>query len=153
MKVFVVAVILLFVGCSQGFVYEDELDVPNRTWNSTQAVRFQTEIQDTTSFYNIYIKLSNTEFYPNSNLWLFTKTIAPNGRAQLDTVELVLATDEGKWLGEESDELWTAYYPFKMRVAFPQSGKYTFELVQGMRRLQLEDVKSVGIAIERMENN
>ena len=140
-----------FAACQNSFVFEQEFEVPDKIWKSDQAVRFETEIQDTASIYNLYIKISNTEFYPNSNLWLFTKTIAPNQKAQIDTVELFLADQTGKWFGKESDGLWSGYYPFKTDVRFPQKGKYSFQLVQGMRTNALEDVQTVGIAIEKVK--
>ncbi len=142
---------VLLSACGNSFIFEQEFKVPDKVWKSDQAVRFEVEIEDTTAMYNLFIKISNTEFYPNSNLWLFTKTTAPNQQAQIDTVEIFLADPTGKWFGKEKDGLWTGYFPFKASIGFPQKGKYHFQLMQGMRREKLEDVHTVGLALEKIK--
>lgn len=146
----VIVAVVFFSSCGKDYLYEQKFDVPNNVWNADQKVKFEVNIADAKSVYNLYIRVDNTEFYPKSNLWLFTKSVAPDNSMQIDTVEIFLA-NTNQWLGQEKEEgVWTGLYPFKLGVGFPSSGKYHFELEQGMRLTKLEDIQAIGLVVEKV---
>jgi len=89
--------------------------------------------------------------YKLSNLFVFFTTRAPSGKMERDTVELTLADESGKWLGDGMGDIWDNRILFKNRFRFPEKGIYAFRLEQAMRYDILPQIMDVGIRIERAE--
>src|SRR5437868_15040740 len=94
------------------------------------VIRLDAEIKDTVSLNNIYLNIRNSGAYQFSNLYLFLTTRTPKDEESRDTVELTLADDRGRWLGNGSGDIWDNRILFKRKFRFPQSGTYHFELQQ-----------------------
>ena len=108
-------------------------------------------VTDTTALYNFYIDIRHTGKYRYSNLYLFMQTQFPNGTYTRDTLEITLATPEGKWLGKGWGGIKEDHVPVRSKFRFPAAGKYEFMIWQGMRTDTLRAVRSVGIDIEKVE--
>jgi len=91
----------------------------------------------------------NAAGYQFSNLFIFFTTEMPNGKSERDTVELTLADERGKWLGDGLGDIWDNRILFKKNFRFPEKGIYTFKLEQAMRFNPLPQVMDVGIRIEK----
>lgn len=114
-------------------------------------VKLDVEITDTVSLHNIYFNIRNAGGYQFSNLYLFLTTITPKGEEARDTVELTLADDRGKWLGDGSGDIWDNRILFKRKFRFPESGLYHFGLQQAMRVNPLPQIMDAGMRIEKVE--
>ncbi|MFM7726495.1 MAG: gliding motility lipoprotein GldH, partial [Flavobacteriales bacterium] len=99
--------------------------------------------------YNIDINLRNAGSYSFSNLFLFMNTYTPDGALARDTIELVLADDQGQWKGDGMGDIWDNRILFKKDQRFPMPGTYRFELEQAMRIDPLPGVMDAGIRIEK----
>ena len=115
----------------------------------TEVAKFGVNINDTISSHNIYINIRNTTDYPNSNIYIFAKTIAPTGVYQIDTVEFFVADEYGKWFGKGFGFLRDNQFLYKHNIRFPVKGLYQFELQQAMRTDQLVGVANVGLRVEK----
>jgi len=142
-----IIIVGLFQACSQNLFFESSLDIPNNTWESDKEAVFDFEITDSLQVYDLLITISNTNDYRHSNLWLFVHTKATNGQIASDTLEYVLADEKGKWTGEKSGDAWLNQLMYKSKIRFPKTGKYTIEIIQGMRDVKLKGIKQVGIEI------
>ena len=143
--------VLAFTQCSNNVVYSETRDLPQDGWHMNRAAEFSPMIDDTTARYDIYFRIAHTDYFGNSNLWLFCKTVAPNGAALIDTISIELANRESKWLGAENDKVFTGLFPYKLAVQFKIPGQYTFLILQGMRDETLSDVQSFGLQIEKIK--
>jgi gliding motility-associated lipoprotein GldH len=65
-----------------------------------------------------------------------------------DTVEIMLATPEGKWMGKGLGDLWDNQILFKRNVTFPEPGEYKFEITHAMRANPLTGILDGGMRIE-----
>ena len=73
------------------------------------------------------------------------------GKTIKDTLEMVLATPSGKWLGKGWFGNHTTTFPFRMNIRFPYIGTYTFTVKQAMRcpSKTLNGITNFGIKIKR----
>ena len=140
----------LLAGCHSGVLYSGVVKTGD-AWASRDAARFVVPVTDTTALYNFYIDIRHTGKYRYSNLYLFMQTQFPNGTYTRDTLEITLATPEGKWLGKGWGGIKEDHVPVRSKFRFPATGNYEFMIWQGMRTDTLRAVRSVGIDIEKVE--
>lgn len=143
--------LLLFTSCDSKRIYEENKDIPDHSWASTNILRFDVPIPDPATAANFYINVRNADGYPYSNLFLFIKTTFPNGKSSMDTLECILADEKGKWLGKGLGDIYDNQIPFKRNVRFPLAGTYIFEIQQGTRSDHIPLIMDVGLRIEKAE--
>lgn len=142
--------IFSLVGCDSSVVYEENIKIDKNAWSSEKPLVFQANIKDTAIGHNVYINLRNASHYPFSNIFIFMNTTLPNGQLDRDTLEIMLASKDGKWLGNGLGDIWDNRILFKRNVSFPMPGEYRFELIQAMRLDPLPGIMDGGIRIEKV---
>ena len=147
----ILPVFVILVSCDRGRVFEENIEIPGRRWNSEQAYSFKPGITDTSKVHHIYVNVRNSSEYPYSNLFLFVKVTSPSGNFINDTLELTLADERGYWLGRGVANVFFSQKMYKPSVRFPEPGIYEFDLTQGMRDLELMGIRSVGLRIEHVD--
>jgi len=135
-------------------VFEENVDIPNEKWAVSEKAILETAINDTVNPHNFLINVRNTERYPYRNLYVFVKTVFPNGKSSNDTVGIILADATGRWLGNGSGYLKSSSHPsnsimYKYNKRFPISGEYRFEIEHAMRTDTLIGIKNIGLRIEK----
>lgn len=143
------AAAFLFVSCDKERLIDQSREVANHTWTAKDTFNFSFNVPDTSTFYNFYVNFRNADDYPNSNIFVFIYTTFPNGKHAKDTLECVLTNPEGRWLGKGQGDLVDNQLPFKTKMRFPITGKYTMSIEQGMRNESLPGVYNVGLRIEK----
>lgn len=128
--VFVLALFVLW-GCSEAPFYEKVYSFDNHEWKQNQKMKFVVDIQDTSQVYDFTISVRTTTDYKYSNLWMFMKTVAPDGSTGREPVQLVITNPDGSWVGTKSGSTVETPLYFKKRKV-PMKGKYTFVLEQGI---------------------
>jgi gliding motility-associated lipoprotein GldH len=140
---------VILTGCDSNVVFEKNVKLPENRWEQKNIVTLEATINDTVNPHNLYINVRNAGGYQFSNLFIFFTTQTPSGKMERDTVELTLADEKGKWLGDGLGDIWDNQLPFKYNFRFPEKGVYTFRLEQAMRFDPLPQVMDVGIRIEK----
>ena len=146
--IFAVVVLSGLFACNQNNYFESSLDLPENKWKSDKAAVFDFNINDTLKVYNLIITITNNDNYRNSNLWLFIRTQSSNSEIASDTLEFILSDEKGKWLGKKVGESWHHNLNYKSQIRFPKTGKYSIEIIQGMRDLRLDGIEQVGFMIK-----
>lgn len=145
------AVVLLFSSCDKSRIFEENKTIPENVWNKDSIIKFEVDIHDAQLPTNFYVNVRNADGFPYKDLFLFIKTTYPDGKTFQDTLDCILADEQGKWLGDGMGDIYDNQIPFKRNVHFPAEGKYTFEIQQGMRVDNLPLIMDVGIRIEKVE--
>ncbi len=147
---FVLCLVLLF-SCHRKSVYSDYKALKGAKWHQDSILRFDMTVPDSTKIYNLFLNVRNEGRYPYSNLFLFVKIIPPKGKILNDTIELSLASPEGKWFGHGLGDLYDMKYPYKQATFFPSAGYYRFEVRQGMRSEDgfLRGIHDFGITLDQ----
>ncbi len=140
--------ILLFAGCSRSTLFTQAVNFHD-SWPKEKAAKFVVPVKDTLSPFNFYINIRHTGKYRFSNLYLFMQTRFPNGTYTRDTLEIILANVQGKWLGKGWGEIKEEHVLLKSKLKFPMIRNYEFLVWQAMRVDTLKAIRSVGIDIEK----
>ena len=115
----VVSCFLLLNSCNSNRVFDENKKIEKANWNQNDPLIFLVNISDTTSPHNVYLNVRNAGMYPFSNLFLFINTHFPKGQIDRDTVEVTLASPEGKWLGDGLGDIYDNRILFHRNVRFP----------------------------------
>lgn len=156
-KVYLFSLLSLFslvvISCDKSRVFDENKKIEKNNWNQDEPLTFLVNITDTVGAHNVYLNIRNAGFYPFSNLFLFINTHFPQGQIDRDTVELTLASPDGKWLGDGLGDIYDNRILFHRNVRFPQAGEYRFELNQAMRLNPLPGIMDAGIRIEKVKSS
>ncbi len=138
---------LLISACNQSAYYDVFLPVQG-TWHADSVKRFTVEIEDNKHPFAILMKMRHNANYPYSNLYLFRTIESENGLEYADTVNLLLANPQGKWLGSGVGELKTMEWIYAERgLQFTNTGFYTFTVQHGMRDTLLDGIMDIGLEL------
>jgi gliding motility-associated lipoprotein GldH len=140
---------LVIQSCDSKRIYEENTRIEKSIWNSKDKAIFNVTITDILTRYNFYFNLRNGGDYPYSNIYLFLKTIFPDGSIARDTIECQLADYDGKWLGSGISDVKFNRFLFQKSVRFPMKGQYVFEVEQAMRVNDLKGITDIGIRLEK----
>ena len=151
MKYFFLLIAFFLQGCDANRLFDENKKIDNSIWQKDKPLIFQVQINDTVAPHNVYINVRNAGVYPFSNLFMFINTRLPEGQLFRDTIEIMLQTPDGKWLGDGLGDIWDNRILFKPNVRFPQAGEYTFELYHAMRIDPLPGIMDAGIRIEKAQ--
>lgn len=157
MRKFILPILILFItasfiSCDGTMLYEENREINGGVWDMNQKLGFDFEIPDTTTKYNFYFNIRNTDEYPYSNVYVFFHTQFPNGKTGNDTIEFPLADPQGRWYGKGQGDVHDCRLIFRKGVRFPLAGKYHMDIEQAMRMEKLPGVIDAGIRIERAED-
>jgi len=148
MLLVVIGFLFLMSSCQQNTLFAGAVSL-NGNWPKESAAKFVVSVSDTLSLYDFYVNIRHTEKYRYSNLYLFMQTKFPNKTYTRDTLEIILANPEGKWMGKGWGKIKEDHVLLKSKFRFPLKGKYEFMIWQGMRADTLQAIQSVGIDIEK----
>jgi gliding motility-associated lipoprotein GldH len=137
--------------CNKNSVFSKYETFDDNEWSIKVKPKFEVNMTDTINLHNIFIMVRHADSYPYSNLFLFVNTKYPDGRVLNDTMELVLANQKGKWLGDGAGDIFDYKVAVKKNIRFAQGGKYEFTFEQGMRVDPLPLIMDFGMAIEKSE--
>lgn len=144
---FLGAVMFVAASCDSNRIYEENIPVENNVWMKEDVKTFQFEIVDTMSALDLYINVRTTTDYPYSNLYLYLYSDYPNGYTDKDTLEFILAQQDGKWLGESSGTVVENQILISRGGRFPAAGTYTFKMEHAMRDEALPEIIDVGFRV------
>ena len=144
-----IVLIILLGSCTGKTLYHENVDFPKGYWSSTDTLHFKVLVADTLSPCNITLLMRNKGAYPFSNLYVVVTTQAPSGAVLTDTIEFILASPRGEWLGKGFGDVWQNEKRYKTAIRFPNTGIYSFSIRQIMRPDQLPGVMDFGLRIDR----
>lgn len=139
---------LYFTSCDSNRYYEQNIELTGEKWLSNESMDFVVNIEDTNSLFNFYVNVRNTNDYPYANLYVFIESTFPDSLIARDTVELQLASLDGKWLGSGYGKYKYHHFILRKAMRFVQQGTYSFKIEQGMRKEQLQGISDIGIRLE-----
>ena len=146
---FAIAVTILIASCGRNTLYDESVVIPEAKWDNDNVPYFNVAVDDTLADYAFYLNIRHLENYRYSNLYVFMHTEFPNGNVTHDTIECVLATPDGRWMGKGSGTMRSAKVLLNPDLRFPLSGEYRFEIEQAMREKELRGITDIGLCFEK----
>lgn len=138
---------LLVHACTPSDLFHDTREIPDAIWPADYKIPFRVYFPDSLVPVDVYVDIRNYDNYPYANLYLFLDTEFPDGRKFRDTLECMLATPDGKWLGRKNGSVRESRFLVKQNVIFPSKGTYHFTFEQGMRETRLKGIPQIGLKI------
>ena len=144
----IIIVLLIFISCDNNVVFNDYIKFNDQTWNSDSSVFFNYSVIDTISKSQVVIKVRHTTDYDFQNLILFVKS------KSVDTLDLLLANKEGKWIGSGMGDVRELEFVYMHEEIFAKKEDVIFEIEQAMRygeltKIQhLKNISAIGLEIK-----
>ncbi|WP_062037870.1 gliding motility lipoprotein GldH [Lentimicrobium saccharophilum] len=141
--------VIAFAGCDPDKFYDESLSLPGDRWPKEDALSFTVNIEDTVSPYSFYLNVRNSTSYKYNNIYFFLTTSYPGGGMSRDTIECMLASKNGEWLGKGNGRYRDNRIWVRDNIRFPRKGEYTLRLNQAMREDVLEGISEAGVRLEK----
>lgn len=148
-RITILLIVISFTACNVNVVYDENKEVNQESWKTTDKLYYEIDIKDTLKIYKLAINIRNTVEYPYSNIYFYMNTILPDGKVtKRDTIECYLAYPDGTWKGKGNSRIKDNRFWIAKNVKFNQIGKYTFELRQATTDSLLKGISDVGLHLE-----
>lgn len=137
-----------FTGCGSKD-FDQRIVIPEANWAAENTIPFDVMVDDTVGIYSFGMSLRHLENYRYSNLYVFLHTTMPNGNVTHDTIQCLLATPDGSWVGKSSGSMRNVRLTLNPTLRFPLEGTYHFEIEQAMREPVLKGISDIGLFIKK----
>ena len=144
----IIGLMVVLAGCG-GRGYDQRVVIPEAHWAMEDRVPFDVPVNDTVGIYAFGMSLRHMENYRYSNLYVFMHTTFPNGNVTHDTIQCLLATPDGRWVGRGSGSMRDLRVTLNPKMRFPMAGTYHFEIEQAMREPVLKGIADIGLFIDK----
>ncbi len=141
--------LMLVVSCNPNRVFVERVTIPDMIWDMDSVVNITVPVEDPSQVYDIKIAIRSNVYFQSRNLWLFINTYSPEHVVEADTLECILADEQGNTTGDPALDIIDYEIPFKMGARFPSAGKYRFAIQHGMRMEKLPCIDEIGIIIDK----
>ena len=148
--VWFIGILILLAGCGS-HDFDQRVVIPEAAWSVDHRIPLDVTVNDTLDIYAFGISLRHLENYRYSNLYVFLHTDMPNGNVTHDTIQCLLASPEGRWVGKSSGSMRDLRIVLNPNLRFPLQGTYHFEIEQAMREPVLKGITDIGLFIEKQQ--
>ncbi|MCM1168860.1 MAG: gliding motility lipoprotein GldH [Bacteroides sp.] len=143
------ALCLLAASCQRSTLLNKTFDTPQPAWAYQEPICFDLMVEDTVQPYDVTFSLKHTRNFAWMNSFFLITTVFPDMETTVDTLECILSTPDGKWLGSKLGKYRSLGFLYKQHIFFPMPGQYRFEVRHAMRSDSLQNIVSVGMKIQR----
>ena len=156
-KEFVILLVisLSFTKCEQKKGYSEYQSIGEEGLGSSPIIFEIPENVLDTLRKNIFLRLRNNNNYQYSNIFLIVSLTAGEEQITNDTLEYLMASPDGKWLGKGFTEVKESKLWWKENVIFPDERPIKINISQAVRSnginkgvKELKGIVSVGVSIE-----
>jgi gliding motility-associated lipoprotein GldH len=137
--------------CDDKYLYESKIDIHNAQWTYQDTLNFKVPITDTMQLYNLYIRFSHADTFPNQNIYLKLYTQFPNGKRVSRIRSFDLYDIQGKPFGKCSGKACETQILLQDKLYFNQLGEHLITLEQYTRSSPLGGLSAVGIMLEKTD--
>lgn len=139
---------LFFLGsCTEDAFYSKSYSFDNSEWAQDVKPSFEVDIDDIDKEYTFTLLLRTTTDYKYSNLWVFMKTLTPDGIESRVPYEFRITNDDGSWVGTKTGTVVEIPMTFPKRK-MPQAGRYLFTIEQGITQNPIDEVLDLTLTVE-----
>ncbi len=137
----------MLISCGEQPFYEKTYAFDGREWKQDVKPTYAFEVKDITKEYDFTLSLRTSTDYQYNNVWIFMKTITPDGTIAREPFEIKITAPDGSWIGEKSGSVVTTPLTFRSRK-LPKKGKYTFVIEQGITQSKVTNVHDLTFRVD-----
>lgn len=138
---------LTLTACSD-VAYSHFEEIDNNGWKGAEVVNFKPVLEDSTALYDLEIAVRHSNDYPFQNLWLYV-AFRENYDIKVDTVQLILADEWGRWHGDGHGVVKTFASPYKKGYKLPEGTSFGVTIRHAMRQDPLQGITDVGLIAKK----
>ena len=146
-----VLVILAISSCGSDALFNQSIDIPNRTWKEKDVKTFKVDISDAAKVYDFVLTIRTTTDYQFANLWLYLTIDGPMGKSKRFPIEIITADPTGRWTGDKSGSL-VSFSKLFMHDRFTKKGKYSLHFEQATTQKTLSEVVDITLDVYPMKS-
>jgi len=146
-----VLVTLAISSCGSDALFNQSIDIPNRTWKEKDVKTFKVDISDTAKVYDFVLTIRTTTDYQFANLWLYLTIDGPMGKSKRFPIEIITADPTGRWTGDKSGSL-VSFSKLFMHDRFTKKGKYSLQFEQATTQKTLSEVVDITLDVYPMKS-
>ena len=141
---------MFLISCDPHMVYDQYMTIENGQWKWEDVGVFEVEMNDTIS--SQYLPAGSPYGGVSHEQPLYVCLLkGPSGQHLRDTVNMVLAAPDGRWIGTEQANSGSCSFCTGSRFDLVNRAAIPFTLEQAMRKSELP-VTDVGVRIERIKS-
>lgn len=152
-RVWLYGLLLLVVSaCAEAPLYDQSVSFDDSKWSQEVKPQYEVEIPTIEKEYDFTLSLRTTTDYKYSNLWVFMKTVTPEGIVSRVPYQFRITNDDGSWIGNKTGTIVETSMSFPRRK-MPQKGKYTFIIEQGITKQEIDEVLDLTLRVEEAKED
>jgi gliding motility-associated lipoprotein GldH len=144
-------VAIMLTSCGDQYIFEAETDIPNAQWSYRDTLDFKIPVADTAQLYNLYIRFTHADTFPNQNIYLKLYTRFPDGKRVTRIRSFDLFDMQGTPQGKCSGGQCQTQILLQDNLYFNQLGEHLITLEQYSRSSPLNGLIAVGVMMEKTE--
>ena len=146
--------LLLFVvsACAEAPLYDQSVSFDGSKWSQEVKPQYEVDIPTIDKEYDFTLSLRTTTDYKYNNLWVFMKTVTPEGIVSRVPYQFRITNEDGSWIGNKTGTIVETSMSFPRRK-MPQKGKYTFIIEQGITKQEIDEVLDLTLRVEEAKED
>lgn len=139
--------LFFLTACGPKYAINKTYEIVNSAWSYADSLRFEFEIADTVTIYDLSLDVKHATDFGFQNLYTRIHTQFPDGTRLSKPLSLELADKAGIWQGDCNSTSCTIEIPIQEGAYFNQAGKYVITVEQFMRDSVINGVQSVTLKV------
>jgi gliding motility-associated lipoprotein GldH len=145
----VLSIGFLLVSCANNKVFEQYHKFEKFSWNRFDFVKFEVNIEDMETDYDIYLSFRHLPEYPYHNIDFNFTIYTPSDEMRTSDFEIDIFDKQGERLSECLGDYCDLKIPVRKGFRFSEPGLAKFEIENRMTKLETPGVIEVGLIIEK----
>lgn len=142
---------MMLASCDRGVMHSENWQWKDHQWIHGDAKTMTLVATDTTTAYQMDLRIDHEEDYPFQNLYVRTRTIYPSGKEVTSVTSLELINADGSWAGDQGENCCKLTLPLQARFTFPEIGTYTWTIEPYMRMDTVKCIKSLKATCRKLK--
>ena len=144
---FLFSTLFILFSCGPKYALKQSYTIENNAWTYADSLRFEFNIADTTTLYDLLLDIKHTTAFSSQNLYTRISTQFPSGTRLSKPLSLELANAAGEWQGNCNAKSCTLEIPIQQGAYFNQAGSYAITIEQFMRDSVVNGVQSITLKV------
>lgn len=137
--------------CGPDHLYKNSTPLAAAGWTYRDSTRFEFQVPDTVTRYDIFLDVEYTAEYPFQNLYLKLSTRYPNGKQLTRVKSIDLFDNQGHQAGQSAGGHYRLQAALQENAYFNQTGPHTVSVGQYTRRDTLPGMVAMGLLVQRRQ--
>jgi gliding motility-associated lipoprotein GldH len=150
-NIIILLIALLLCSCGNKKVFEINIEMEDNEWKMNKTLTFDVPIDDTASFYNVYIPVRHIDNYPYDGLLVNVTLNTPTGEERSKNYKLQLRDENGNFKGDAGGDIWDIDVPIMEKIKFNSTGTYKFTIENNMPTTPTVCIMGVGLKVGKIK--